>query len=77
MILDSVFKRLFGNFYHYRVRLCITQPRGRKLYAEVTMKKLLIGAALGVVAGAVAYKKMQDGKVAEKVLEAAKEKMSD
>lgn len=41
------------------------------------MKNLLIGAAIGAVAGMVAYKKMQDGKVAEKMLDAAKEKMGN
>ncbi len=41
------------------------------------MKKLLIGAAIGAALGMVAYKKMQDGNVAEKMLDAAKEKMSD
>ncbi len=41
------------------------------------MKKLLIGAAIGAALGMVAYKKMQDGKVAEKALDVAKEKICE
>ncbi len=39
------------------------------------MKKLLWGMAIGMVAGAVAYKKMQEDKVPEKVLKTAQEKL--
>ena len=56
---------------------CITHGYAGKLIAEVSMKKLLWGMAIGAIAGAVAYKKMQDDKIPERVIDAAKEKMSD
>lgn len=41
------------------------------------MKQLLIGMAVGAIAGAVAFKKMQDEKVPEKALKMAQDKLSD
>ncbi len=39
------------------------------------MKKLLIGMTLGAIVGAVAYKKMEDKRIPEKAIDAAKEKL--
>lgn len=39
------------------------------------IKRLLIGFTIGAVAGAVAYKKMEDSKLPEKVLQSAQEKL--
>ncbi len=41
------------------------------------MKQLLIGMAVGALAGAMAFKKMQDEKIPEKALKAAHEKLCD
>ena len=41
------------------------------------MKQLLWGMAIGAIAGAVAYKKMQADNIPERVLDAAKEKVCD
>lgn len=41
------------------------------------MKQLLIGMAVGAVAGMMAYKKMQDDRVPEKALKIAREKLEN
>lgn len=39
------------------------------------MKRLLFGFTLGIVAGAIAFKKMEKSKMPEKVIDAAREKL--
>ena len=44
---------------------------------DKNMNKLLIGMTLGAIAGVVAFKKMEDKRIPEKVLDSAKEKLCD
>ncbi|MCX4313227.1 MAG: hypothetical protein OSJ83_05115 [Clostridia bacterium] len=41
------------------------------------MKQLIIGLTVGAIAGAIAYKKMDDNKVPEKVLKKAQKKLKE
>ncbi len=41
------------------------------------MNKLLLGFTIGAIAGAVAFKKMDDKKIPEKALKKAQKKLAD